>query len=90
MISQLFKALQAGQQLPNSTTWKGMQITTGIITAIFGTVVFVLSCFGIKVDIDFDQMMVVASGIVALLGLFNSYSTVATTKTIGTKPPDET
>jgi len=83
MITTLWKALQAGDQLKNSAGWKNRQSTTSLIAAVLGLAVLVLPYVGVKVAIDQESILAIAGGIAAVLGIINSTLTVATSKTVG-------
>lgn len=89
MISELFSALRAGDQLRNSTSWKNVQLTTGAVSALLGAVVVVLPYVGVHFEITQEQILGLAGGIAAVLGMFNSYTTAATSKTVGLPPSNE-
>lgn len=86
MITELIKALQAGQELKNAATWKNTQSITGAITAILGFVSLVLPYVGVKVEISSDQIIAIAGGVAAVVGVFNSYTTIATSAKVGLPP----
>ena len=80
MISEMINALRAGQELKNSTKWKNLQATTGLVTALLGAGIMVLGWVGIHPPLSAEQVGALAGGIAAVLGLFNGYTTVATTQ----------
>lgn len=83
MITELIRALQAGEELKNAATWKNTQAITGAITAVLGFVALVLPYIGVKIETTPDQLSAIAGGIAAVVGLFNGYTTIATSKKVG-------
>ena len=83
MISNLIRALRAGEELKNKENWKNAQIITGAITSIAGAALMGLRVFGVEVPITDDQIVAIAGGAAAILGLYNSYATTATSKSVG-------
>lgn len=86
MISEAIKALQAGEELKNSAGWKNLQATTGAIISIAGAAFMVLGWVGLDVQITADQTAAIAGGIAGILGVFNTYTTLATSKRVGVSP----
>ena len=86
IITDLIGALQAGKQLENSKEWKNAQATTNAIAAILAAVLAILPMVGFNLPVTHEQLVAIASGAAAMLGLYNTYTTVATSKTVGVPP----
>lgn len=86
MISEAIKALQAGEELKNSETWKNLQVTTGAVAAIAGAAFMVLGWVGVDINVTPEQVTAIAGGIAGILGVFNTYTTLATSKRVGVSP----
>ena len=83
MLTELFGALQAGKSLANVATWKRVQLWTNNLVAFFVAVIALAASFGYRIPLDEEQIKTIVSGFAVLLGLYNSYTTVATTEKIG-------
>ena len=96
MIGDLFRVLRAGVELSNAETWKRRQVAINALSALLAALVALAAGFGHPLPIDRDGMDAVAAGVVAVVGMFNSWATVATTTRIGlpargdTGPPADT
>lgn len=77
-LGAVITVLYQGNEIANKKLWKTSQAFSGALLALLPAI-FLL--FDIKVT-DEDVASIVG-GVVALLGVFNSYATVATTKSIG-------
>ena len=83
MISELIRALKAGEEVKNAETWKNIQATTSAIIAISGAIFMALGWVGVHLEISPEQLSAIAGGIAGILGVFNTYSTIATSKRVG-------
>lgn len=86
MITEMFRALHAGHELRNKEGWKNAQVTANHIAVILAAVASALAMAGINLNIHQDSLVLIAGGIAGVLGIVNSYLTVATTKSIGMPP----
>lgn len=86
MISEAVRALQAGEELKNSSSWKNLQATTGAIVAIAGAALMVLKWVGVDINASPEQITAIAGGVAGVLGVFNTYATLATSKKVGVQP----
>lgn len=86
MITELLSALNAGQQLSNSAGWKNAQATTNAIAAVMAGVLAVLSLAGIHPLVTSEQLALIGGGIAGILGVLNTYTAIATSKTVGLPP----
>jgi hypothetical protein len=81
-----FKAVGAGKQLANSATWKNVQIATNYLVVVLGAAVPFLPE---KYALSSDQVLSLATGIAVIGGVFNSYLTAATSKSVGLLPVNQ-
>ena len=89
MIIDVFRAFQAGKELARAETWKRAQVWTINLTILLGSGVSIAAALGHPVPLTPDQITTVVSAVAVLVGLFNSYVTVATTTRLGVPPrPD--
>lgn len=88
MIAEMFRALRAGQELRNKEGWKNAQATTNHVATILAAIASALAIAGVNLNIAPDSLVLIAGGIAGVLGIANSYLTVATTKSIGMPPKD--
>lgn len=86
MLIDLFRALQAGKELTNAATWKKTQLWTSNLTVLLGCAVSLAAALGHPLPIGPEQITALVSGLAVLVGLFNSYATVATTTRLGLPP----
>lgn len=80
MFGNLIRALKAGEELQNVTTWKNIQATTNALLAIAAAAFGALSIFGVQIPINNEQLALIAGG---FAGILNLYWTLATSKRIG-------
>lgn len=93
MIVDLFRALQAGKELANAETWKKAQLWTANLTVLLGAAVSIAAAMGYPIPLTTDQITTLVSAVSVLVGVFNSYITVASTTRLGVHPgagPDDT
>ena len=86
MIGDIFRVLRAGVELTNAETWKRRQVAVNALSATLAALVALAASFGYPLPIDKDGVDAVAAGVVAVVGLFNGWATVATTTRIGLPP----
>lgn len=84
-ITALLDVLDKGKSVANVEAWKSGQVTVNILVGLLGSLVGVIRAFGIDVPVTDDQLFTIASAILGLLGVYNSFVTVATTDKIGLK-----
>lgn len=72
------KALQSGESLVNSATWKNRQVSTNALLIVVGAIPQLFD-----VDLSPSDVSLISYGIAAIGGLFNSYLTVATSEKVG-------
>lgn len=78
----LGKALNAGEELKNSATWKKHQQALNAILTIFGFVVLFMP-EEIKQQLSPGALNSIGEAVVIIGGIVNSYLTPATSKKIG-------
>lgn len=85
-IGNLFTALRQGYILKNAESWKNRTVAVNALVALITVALAVAGEFGYALKLD-DE--IVSSAAVAVWGLFNAWSTVATTAKIGLRTKDE-
>lgn len=83
MLIDAFRALQAGKELARAETWKRAQVWTGHLTVLLGAGASIAASLGYPVNLTPEQITTLVSAVAIVVGLFNSYATVATTSRIG-------
>ena len=89
LVSNVFTALKAGYALRDSEVWKNRQTAVNAIAAVLSAAMAVAQGLGYGFAVSNETMLAVASGIWAVVGLFNSWATVATSAKVGL-PVDST
>ncbi|MBI3146105.1 MAG: hypothetical protein HYZ18_12785 [Pseudogulbenkiania sp.] len=88
-IAAALAALRYGASLTDPALWKQRQTTVNSLVGFFGAVLLLY-----PMEISHEDLERISGGIAVLLGLFNTYTTVATTTKIGfgtpAEPPDHT
>lgn len=82
-LINIFAALRYGVSLTDPVIWKQRQNLTNSLIGVLGAVVVFL-----PIGISSDQVIDIVGGIVALVGVYNVYTTTATTTKIGLQPKD--
>lgn len=90
ILTKIWPALKAGEELTDSTTWKNRQTTTSAVAAVLGLAVVLLPWIGVKVEISSEDITALAGGIAVVLGLLNTFFTAATSKRVGLPSKPET
>lgn len=93
MLVDLYRALQAGKELRNAATWKNAQLWTANLTILLSAGVGIAAAMGYPIPLTGEQVATLVSAVGVLVGLFNSYVTVASTTRLGVPPgagPDDT
>lgn len=85
-IGALWRALQAGEQLANSATWKNRQIAANAVLALLG----LAAAFMPQLGVSHDDMETIAAGIAVIGGVLNAALTTATSRTVGLSPASGT
>jgi len=82
-LSMFWTALKSGETLTDPASWKNKQNLINSLVAVIGVLVWLLSKFGLSLDISGDDLAAIAGGVAVVMGAFNNYLTTATTKKIG-------
>lgn len=82
VVSTGYKALRAGEQLSNPTFWKNGQVSVVYLAAFLSSCIAVVRSLGYEIPLTETELSGIASGILALVGLFNHFATVASTDKI--------
>jgi len=82
ILVNLIKALQAGKELADPTTWKNRQVTINLLVILLSAIAALARLLG-WVDISEEVLQDVAVIIATILGLVNVYLTLATSKKVG-------
>jgi hypothetical protein len=75
----LVTALQKGKELQNKETWKN----TNALMSIFLVFLAAIAEFVPNLGMTTSQESAIAYGLVTTIGVFNAYTTVATSKSVG-------
>ena len=82
-IGNAIQALRAGWILRDPETWKNRTVAINALTAVLSVSVAIARGFGYDLPISDEIIAAVATGLWGIVGVFNSWSTVATTDKIG-------
>ena len=85
LLMSFFQVLKAGEQLSDVVFWKNTQSIVGSITVILGFVVMLLRMWRPDIIVPDDVLAEWALGIATVLGGFNKFLTLATSKKVGIK-----
>lgn len=89
-LSILPQVFQEGKMVANPEAWKKRQITASLLAGFLASVIGIASAFGYQlVGVSDEQLLAVASGLIAAFGVFNPIATVVSTDKIGTAPTEE-
>lgn len=77
-------ALRHGSSLSDPAVWKNRQNRLNALIGLVGALVVFLPLLGVKVEVSHEDVLRIAGGIAALVGLFvNPYLTTATSDKVG-------
>lgn len=82
-IGGLISALRTGWILKNPAAWKQRQVAINALVGLLSAAVAIARGFGYDLQISDELIAGVATGVWAVVGVFNSWATVATTDKIG-------
>ena len=82
-IGNIFTALRQGYILKNPEAWKNRTVATNALIALLGVALAVAQEMGYAINLSDD---VVAALALVVWGVFNAWSTAATTDKIGLRP----
>lgn len=83
MFTDVIEVLKKGHILKNPETWKNRQLAINSIGVIVGFAVAIANMLGYKVFLDAESIASIGGTVWALVSLFNSWVTVASTEKIG-------
>tara|TARA_R110000868_G_scaffold41060_1_gene140748 strand:+ start:279 stop:587 length:309 start_codon:yes stop_codon:yes gene_type:complete len=83
LVSNIFTALKAGYALRDSEVWKNRQAAINAIAAVLSAAMAIAQGLGYGFAVSNETMLAVAGGIWAIVGVFNSWATVATSAKVG-------
>jgi hypothetical protein len=83
MFTDVIEVLRKGNILKNPETWKNRQLAVNSIGVIVGFVVAISNMMGYKVFLDAESIASIGGTVWALVSMFNSWVTVASTEKIG-------
>lgn len=81
VLPSFLRALQAGEELVNATTWKDRQALVNALTVLVISGVAIAKAYGYTVPFSDDRLTVTVAVVVG--GLFNVWATLATSKRVG-------
>jgi hypothetical protein len=82
-VFSLPDVLKQGKMVANPEAWKKGQITVSLLVGFFATLLTMGKVFGYDFPVTDQQLVSICTGIMALFGVFNPISTVASTNKIG-------
>lgn len=85
-VGNAVQAMRAGWILKNPETWKNRTIAVNALVAVLGVAAAVARGFGYDLSVSDEILAAVATGVWGIVGVFNSWSTVATTDKVGLRP----
>jgi hypothetical protein len=83
MIGNAITALRKGRQLADVETWKNRTVAVNALGALLAAVLAIAHAFGYSVPLDAEQIDALAVVLVTVVGLFNGWSTLATSAKVG-------
>lgn len=83
LVGNIFTALKAGYALRDSEVWKNRQTAVNAIAAVLSAAMAIAQGLGYGFAVSNETMLAVSGGIWALVGVFNSWATVATSGKVG-------
>lgn len=89
LVGNIFTALKAGYALRDAEVWKNRQTAVNAIAAVLSAAMAIAQGLGYGFAVSNETMLAVSGGIWALVGVFNSWATVATSGKVGL-PVDST
>lgn len=87
--SDLMEVFQAGKMVAKPAFWKQKTIDMNVLVVLISGIVGVLNffdCSFCSLSLSSEQIIGIATGICALVGVFNAGSTAATSDKVGLKP----
>lgn len=85
-LKAFYNVFRAGESVANPAAWKKGQITTGILAAFLGAVVALAKAFGYELPLTDEQLAQIGGAVLAIVGLFNTGATAASSDKVGIVP----
>lgn len=83
MLMEFIEVLKKGSVLKNPETWKNRQLVVNAIGVLVGFAITASNFFGYKLELDAESIAAIGGAVWAIVSLFNSWATVASTDKIG-------
>jgi hypothetical protein len=83
MIGNAITAMRKGRQLANVETWKNRTVAVNAVAALAGAILGIANALGYPIPLDAEQVDALAVVLVTAVGLFNGWSTLATSAKVG-------
>jgi len=83
LVGNIFTALKAGYALRDSEVWKNRQTAVSAIAAVLSAALAIAQGLGYGFPISNESLLAISGGIWVVVGLFNSWATVATSGKVG-------
>lgn len=83
LVTNIFTALKAGYALRDSEVWKNRQTAVNAIAALLSAIMAVAQGFGYGFALSNEVLLAVAGAVWAIVGVFNSWATLATSGKVG-------
>jgi len=83
LVSNVFTAIKAGYALKDSETWKNRQTAVNAIAAVLSAALAIAQGLGYGFAVSNETMLAISGGIWAIVGVFNSWATLATSGKVG-------
>lgn len=87
-VNDLMEVFQAGKEVANPAFWKQKTINANVIMTLLSGIVFIINMFDCSIcdiQVTSDQLISVSTGIIAIAGMLNAGSTMATSSKVGLK-----
>lgn len=83
VVIDLFRAIKAGKELKNASTWSNVSSLTNVCVVILTFAVGAARYLGLDIPLTDDQLVSVGGSIAILMSVVNSVLHLATTKGAG-------
>lgn len=84
----IIEVLHEGKALTAARTWKNRQILTNALVGVLAAAFALAHSFGYRLEVPADDVAQIAGAVGAVVGLFNSYITTATSTKVGMPSPE--
>ena len=82
-LAAFIDVLYQGKKLSNSSAWKNRQTLVNLLVGLFAAGLGVAQSFGFNMGVSDADLVEIAGGIGAIVGMFNAYTTTATSESVG-------